>query len=140
MYNIIIVAGELVDKPQEVPYDGKPVVVFTIVDIQNRRNKAGERYTFKRQYQIEAIGSEGASCMKNLQIGDKIIAEGRPGVKTWTDKDGVAKGVIRVITDHVRFIGKDRENGIIHEEEKWDLPELPRRRFDVPNTILSAQD
>ena len=52
MYNIIIVAGELVDKPQEVPYDGKPVVVFTIVVIQTRMNKAGERYTFKRQYQI----------------------------------------------------------------------------------------
>ena len=109
--NKIILLGNLGHDP-ELRYTakGNPVVTLSIATNRDFKNQDGEKKTETHWHRATVWGKRAETCAKYLVKGSRIFLEGELHMKSWTDKDGIARKSTEILVDDVRFLGGSKKN------------------------------
>jgi single-strand DNA-binding protein len=106
--NTLTIIGNLGADPElRFTSGGKAVANLRIADTPRRKNAAGDWEDGETLWMPVTIwGREAEEVVEQLRKGDRVIAAGRIGARTWTDKDGNDRTVIEMVADHVGQVAK----------------------------------
>jgi len=106
--NSVLVEGNLVRDPElRTTPKGTPVGSFTIGS--NRFYKMNDESIKESSFfSIEVWGRLAENCAEYLSKGRAVRVVGRLKQDRWTDADGNAHNRIKVVAEHVEFLGPKR--------------------------------
>jgi len=107
--NTVMLAGHLTRDPQLRSLANERTVVSFSLAI-NRRFKGadGEVKEDSTFVDCEAWGRTAELVGQYLAKGSACYLEGRLKLDSWEDKDGGKRSRLKVVTDHVQFLGKPK--------------------------------
>jgi len=97
-----IIAGNLGREP-ESPYlpDGTPVTSVSVAVTDPPRQDAPETSTWWR---VSIFGRQAESCHTSLHKGARVLMEGRPVLREYTDREGSRRCALEIRASKVRFL------------------------------------
>ena len=101
-YAKAIIAGNLGRQP-ELRYlqDGTPVTNFSVAVTDPPRQGTPESSTWWR---VSVFGRQAESTHQYLQKGSRVLVEGRPVLREYTDTEGVRRCALEIRASDVRFL------------------------------------
>ena len=101
-YAKAIIAGNLGRQP-ELRYlqDGTPVTNFSVAVTDPPRQGAPESSTWWR---VSVFGRQAETTHQYLQKGSRVLVEGRPFLREYTDQEGTPRCALELRASDVRFL------------------------------------
>lgn len=117
----LMLIGNLTKDAEVKEINGASAIVFTIA--------VNEKYTDKNGLKVDRAFYYDASLWKDntnvvayLKKGVKIFLEGVPSINIYQDKDGKAKGGIRIRVNYFQFLSSIKKDGQNQPEGNDDMP------------------
>jgi len=135
-FNKIILVGNL-GKDPELRYtpQGDAVCTFSIATNEKKKDKSGEYQSVVTWFKITLWRKTAEAAAKYLVKGKEVFIEGRLGIETWTDRDGVERQTLAVTATDMQFIGSrsdgDREPSQAEAAGSYQTP-APATDDDIP--------
>ena len=104
--NLIIITGNLGADPKlRTTKTNTPVCNLSVAT--NERVKQGDIYVDHTEWHdVVVFGKQAESCSKYLSKGSKVAVRGKLRKRPYTDKNGVERRSIEVLSDNVEFMSK----------------------------------
>ena len=101
-YAKAIIAGNL-GRPPELRYlpDGTPITGFSVAVADPARQGAPETSTW---WHISVVGRQAEACTQSLHKGSRVLVEGRPFLREYTDQEGARRCALELRASDVRFL------------------------------------
>jgi single-strand DNA-binding protein len=105
--NTLTITGNLGSDPElRFTANGQAVANLRIADTPRRKNAAGEWEDGETLWMGATVwGCDAEAVAENLRKGDRVVASGRLGSRTW-DKDGQTRTSIEMTVDHIGKVAK----------------------------------
>ena len=101
-YAKAILAGNLGRQPElRFLQDGTPVTSFSVAVTDPPRQGAPETSTWWR---VSVFGRQAETCYQSLQKGARVLVEGRPVLREYTDGEGSRRCALELRATEVRFL------------------------------------
>jgi single-strand DNA-binding protein len=106
--NTLTIMGNLGADPElRFTASGQAVASLRIADTPRKKNPAGEWVDGETLWMGVTIwGRDAESAVEQLRKGDKVIAHGRIGSRTWTDRDGNERTSVEMVAEHIGQVAK----------------------------------
>lgn len=120
--NRLTLAGHLGKDPElQFTKGGTAVCRFSVATTEGKDDKKKTEWT-----DVEVWGKFAESASKSLRKGDAVFIEGKKDTNEWTDKDGVKRRSVRLVTwgSVFKWIGSIEKavSQPSQDEEEGDLP------------------
>ena len=125
-YAKAILAGNLGRQP-ELRYlpDGTPVTSFSVAVTDPPRQGTPSTSTW---WHISVFGRQAESCQMSLHKGARVLVEGRPVLREYTDREGSRRCALELRASDVRFLDP-RPSG---EQPTTAVPSAELDEAEVP--------
>ena len=112
-YNKVTLMGNLTRDPElKTTKKGASVAELGLALSRVRTDDQGNRREETTFVDVIAWGKTAENCARFLSKGRGVLLEGRLQLDTWQDKQtGEKRSKLRVIADHVQFLGSHQEGG-----------------------------
>lgn len=109
--NKVILLGNLGSDPEvrSLP-SGSKVASFSIATSESYNNKEGVRVEQTEWHRIELWDNLANIAEQYLHKGDSAYVEGKIRTEEYTDKDGIARKIVKIRGTSLTLVGSKREN------------------------------
>lgn len=117
--NTITLLGRLTKNPEaRYTSTGKAVTLFTLAVNRPYTNSDGQREA--DFINCQAWGKTAEVIGNHVSKGDRLLAEGRLQIRSYTDKEGVKRYVTEVVVNRVEFIEQKKDSNVKTEASPMD--------------------
>ena len=117
--NTITLLGRLTKNPEaRYTSTGKAVTLFTLAVNRPYTNSDGQREA--DFINCQAWGKTAEVIGNHVSKGDRLLAEGRLQIRSYTDKEGVKRYATEVIVNRVEFIEQKKDSNVKTEASPMD--------------------
>src|SRR6266480_3331991 len=92
------------DPEMNVTADGTPFTKFTLAVNRRVKSSSGERHEETEWFNIVAWRQLAETCNTYLHKGSKVYIEGRLTQRKYTDKNGIERTSVEVITNDMQML------------------------------------
>jgi len=111
MKNLVILIGRIASAPETRHAGETAITSFTLVtdrpklvDGKTVKNEAGYTETLPEFHRITAFNGLGTSVAKHKKKGDLVEVQGRLHYSKWTDREGVERYAVEIVSEEVLFL------------------------------------
>ena len=111
MKNLVILIGRIAAAPETRHVGETAITSFTLVTDRPRlvdgktiKNEAGYTETLAEFHRVTAFNGLGTSVAKHKKKGDLVEIQGRLHYSKWTDREGVERYAVEIVTEEVLFL------------------------------------
>ena len=111
MKNLVILIGRIASAPETRHAGETAITSFTLVtdrpklvDGKTVKNEAGYTDTIPEFHRITAFNGLGTSVAKHKKKGDIVEVQGRLHYSKWTDREGVERYAVEIVSEEVLFL------------------------------------
>lgn len=117
--NTITLLGRLTKNPEaRYTSTGKAVTLFTLAVNRPYTNSDGQREA--DFINCQAWGKTAEVIGNHVSKGDRLLAEGRLQIRSYTDKEGVKRYAAEVVVNRVEFIEQKKDSNVKTEASPMD--------------------
>ena len=117
--NTITLLGRLTKNPEaRYTSTGKAVTLFTLAVNRPYTNSDGKREA--DFINCQAWGKTAEVIGNHVSKGDRLLAEGRLQIRSYTDKEGVKRYAAEVVVNRVEFIEQKKDSNVKTEASPMD--------------------
>lgn len=117
--NTITLLGRLTKNPEaRYTSTGKAVTLFTLAVNRPYTNSDGQREA--DFINCQAWGKTAEVIGNHVSKGDRLLAEGRLQIRSYTDKEGVKRYATEVVVNRVEFIEQKKDSNVKTEASPMD--------------------
>ena len=117
--NTITLLGRLTKNPEaRYTSTGKAVTLFTLAVNRPYTNADGQREA--DFINCQAWGKTAEVIGNHVSKGDRLLAEGRLQIRSYTDKEGVKRYATEVVVNRVEFIEQKKDSNVKTEASPMD--------------------
>lgn len=117
--NTITLLGRLTKNPEaRYTSTGKAVTLFTLAVNRPYTNSDGQREA--DFINCQAWGKTAEVVGNHVSKGDRLLAEGRLQIRSYTDKEGVKRYATEVVINRVEFIEQKKDSNVKTEASPMD--------------------
>jgi single-strand DNA-binding protein len=128
MLNKIMLIGNLGKEPElQVTSDGTPFTRFSLAVNRSYKSTSGEKVEETEWFNIVAWRQLAEICERYLHKGSKVYIEGRLTQRRYTDRNGIERTAVDVITTDMEMLSPKPASSSVEEAENHDpfLPDSP---------------
>lgn len=118
MKNLVILIGRIASAPETRHAGETAITSFTLVtdrpklvDGKTVKNEAGYTETIPEFHRITAFNGLGTSVAKHKKKGDLVEVQGRLHYSKWTDREGVERYAVEIVSEEFLFSEPSRGGG-----------------------------
>ena len=111
MKNLVILIGRIASAPETRSLSEIAITSFTLVTDRPKliggkpvKNEAGYTETIPEFHRITAWGGLGTSVARHQKKGDLVEVQGRLHYSKWTDREGVERYAVEIVSEEVLFL------------------------------------
>lgn len=117
--NTITLLGRLTKNPEaRYTSTGKAVTLFTLAVNRPYTNSDGQKEA--DFINCQAWGKTAEVIGNHVSKGDRLLAEGRLQIRSYTDKEGVKRYATEVVVNRVEFIEQKKDSNVKTEASPMD--------------------
>lgn len=137
--NKVILLGNLGSDPEvrSLP-SGSKVASFSIATSESYNNKEGVRVEQTEWHRIELWDNLANIAEQYLHKGDSAYVEGKIRTEEYTDKDGIARKIVKIRGTSLTLVGSRKDNN--QEGGSTPAPQAQAARPAPTNVVASTPE
>ena len=104
-FNKVILCGNVGKQPESRhAASGAQVVTLTLATSSKRKDASGERIEETQWHRLVAFNKLAETVEAYVNVGDRILVEGRITYREYTDKEGAKRNTTEIVLDGLQML------------------------------------